>query len=197
MPATTDQQPSADSSGTPATVGGGITRLNPSDGLFLRAQHLTTMEDYARQLSLAVGVAAGTGVVYGYHVWLEDTTLKVDAGLAIAPDGRPLRSGLVAEFDISGLAVTDDEFFVVEVAPAGWDFGQENMYGNLCTDPCSQGGQIQPYRAEAKEYRKLFKGPLDGNGRRSLYLKVTRHEGTAAVLVGAAVNHQHLFLSEA
>jgi len=148
MPATTDQQPSADSSGTPATVGGGITRLNPSDGLFLRAQHLTTMEDYARQLSLAVGVAAGTGVVYGYHVWLEDTTLKVDAGLAIAPDGRPLRSGLVAEFDISGLAVTDDEFFVVEVAPAGWDFGQENMYGNLCTDPCSQGGQIQPYRAE-------------------------------------------------
>lgn len=148
MATTTDPQLSAESGGTPAAVGGGITRLNASDGLFLRAQHLNTMQDYALELSRSVGVAAGTGVVYGYHVWLDGTTLKVAAGLAMGPDGQPLRSNGVAELDISKLAVAEDEFFVVEVAPADWDFGQENMYGNLCTDPCSQGGQIQPYRAE-------------------------------------------------
>lgn len=148
MATTTDPQLSADSGGTPAIVGGGITRLNASDGLFLRAQHLNTMEDYSLALSRAVGVAAGTGVVYGYHARLDRTTLKVTAGLAMGPDGQPLRSNGVAELDISKLAVAEDEFYVVEVAPADWDFGQENMYGNLCTDPCSQGGQIQPYRAE-------------------------------------------------
>jgi hypothetical protein len=148
MATTTDPQLSADSGGNPATVGGGITRLNASDGLFLRAEHLNTMEDYALELSRSVGVAAGSGVVHGYHVWLDGATLKVDAGLAMGPDGRPLRSFSVAELDISKLAVAEDQFFVVEVAPADWDFGQENMYGNLCTDPCSQGGQIQPYQAE-------------------------------------------------
>jgi hypothetical protein len=148
MATTTDPQLSADSGGTPDLVGGGITRLNASDGLFLRAQHLTTMEDYSLALSRAIGVAAGTGVVYGYHVWLDGTILKVAAGLAMGPDGQPLRSNGVAEVDISKLTVAEDEFIVVEVAPADWDFGQENMYGNLCTDPCSQGGQIQPYRAE-------------------------------------------------
>jgi hypothetical protein len=39
------------------------------------------------------------------------------------------------------------------------------------------GPSIQPFRAEAKEHRKLYAGPLDGEGRRSLYLKVTRMEG--------------------
>lgn len=148
MATTTDPQLSADSGGTPDRVGGGITRLNASDGLFLRAQHLNTMEDYALELSRAVGVAAGTGVVYGYHVRLDGTTLKVTAGLAMGPDGQPLRSDRVAKVDISKLTLAEDEFIVVEVGPADWDFGQENMYGNLCTDPCSQGGQIQPYRAE-------------------------------------------------
>ena len=40
------------------------------------------------------------------------------------------------------------------------------------------GPSIQPYREEPKDYRKLFQGPLDGNGRRSIYIKVTRHEGS-------------------
>lgn len=148
MATTTDPQLSAESGGTPDLIGGGITRLNASDGLFLRAQHLNTMEDYALELSRAVGVAAGTGVVYGYHVRLDGSTLKVAPGLAMGPNGQPLRSKGVAEVDISKLTLAEDEFIVVEVGPADWDFGQENMYGNLCTDPCSQGGQIQPYRAE-------------------------------------------------
>jgi hypothetical protein len=39
------------------------------------------------------------------------------------------------------------------------------------------GPSIEPHRGEPKEYRRLFQGPLDGDGRRSVYLKVTRMEG--------------------
>ena len=39
------------------------------------------------------------------------------------------------------------------------------------------GSSIQPFRKVPKDYRKLLSGPLDGGGRRSLYLKVTRMEG--------------------
>ena len=39
------------------------------------------------------------------------------------------------------------------------------------------GPGIQPFRAEPKEHRKLYAGPVDGHGRRSVYLKVTRMEG--------------------
>lgn len=45
--------------------------------------------------------------------------------------------------------------------------------------PSLYGPSVHPYRASPKAYRKLFSGPLDGAGRRSLYLKVTRHEGAA------------------
>ncbi len=41
------------------------------------------------------------------------------------------------------------------------------------------GPSIQPHREEPKDYRKLHQGPLDGLGRRSIYTKVTRHEGSA------------------
>lgn len=39
------------------------------------------------------------------------------------------------------------------------------------------GPSIHPYRKEEKDYRKLWRGPLDGDGRRSVYIKVTRMEG--------------------
>ncbi|MFN8006384.1 MAG: PSD1 and planctomycete cytochrome C domain-containing protein [Terriglobia bacterium] len=45
-------------------------------------------------------------------------------------------------------------------------------------DQTMYGPSIQPYREDPKDYRKLFQGPLDGNGRRSIYVKVTRHEGS-------------------
>jgi hypothetical protein len=38
------------------------------------------------------------------------------------------------------------------------------------------GMSIQPYRAEANEYRRLFAGPLDGDGRRSVYIKINLME---------------------
>jgi hypothetical protein len=148
MATTTSSPLSPDSGGTPATVGGGITRLNPSDGLFLRAQHLTVMEDYALALAQSAALAAGTGVVYGYRAWLDGTVLKVDPGLAIGPDGRPLRSTQEATVDISDLTAQADGFYVVEVSPASWDYGQENVYGNLCNDPCSSSAAIHPFQAE-------------------------------------------------
>lgn len=46
-------------------------------------------------------------------------------------------------------------------------------------DHTMYGPSIQPFRAKPKAYRKLLSGPLDGRGRRSIYLKVTRHEGAA------------------
>jgi hypothetical protein len=45
-------------------------------------------------------------------------------------------------------------------------------------DATMYGPSIQPHREEPKDYRKLHQGPLDGNGRRSIYIKVTRHEGS-------------------
>ena len=39
------------------------------------------------------------------------------------------------------------------------------------------GPSIQPYRSQEKLHRKLAAGPLDGDGRRSVYIKVTRMEG--------------------
>ena len=45
-------------------------------------------------------------------------------------------------------------------------------------DPTLYGESIHPYREKPQDYRRLFSGPLDGAGRRSLYLKVTRMEGT-------------------
>lgn len=39
------------------------------------------------------------------------------------------------------------------------------------------GRSLHPHRAKEIDYRKLFSGPLDSNGRRSIYIKVTRMEG--------------------
>lgn len=44
-------------------------------------------------------------------------------------------------------------------------------------DPTLYGESVHPYREKPQDYRRLFSGPLDGAGRRSLYLKVTRMEG--------------------
>ena len=44
-------------------------------------------------------------------------------------------------------------------------------------DRTMYGPSVEPHRGEPKEYRRLFQGPLDGSGRRSIYLKLTRMEG--------------------
>ncbi len=44
-------------------------------------------------------------------------------------------------------------------------------------DKTLYGPSIDPHRIEPKVHRRLFQGPLDGGGRRSIYLKVTRMDG--------------------
>ena len=44
-------------------------------------------------------------------------------------------------------------------------------------DETLYGPSIQPYRVHPMPERRLFQGPLDGNGRRSIYTKITLMEG--------------------
>jgi len=176
-------------SGSADTAGGAITRLNPSDGLFLRAEHLRAMEDYASDLALAVGMAGGPGVVHGYQVSLSQdaSAVQVTGGLAIDPDGRPLRSKSGASASTVGLHPLADEFYVVEIEAASWSFGSEGVYGALCDDPCGNGSSIAPYIAEGIKLtlrKDEFSGQLDlvDEGRRrnrlaSLYFERERANG--------------------
>ncbi len=132
-----------------AAADSGISRLNASDGLFLRAEHLTRMQDYSRELARSVGIAGGSGVVYGYQADLSGTTLTVGAGLAIDPSGRPLRSTSAVELDLNKLPpIANNQFLVVQVIQGEPHLsGTENVYGNLCDDPSSPA-TIQPWADE-------------------------------------------------
>lgn len=145
-----------------ATAGGGITRVHAFDGLFLRAEHLERMQDYARELACAVGAAGGDGVVWGYGLALDGTTLQVDPGLAIDSGGRPLRATEPMSVDLSDLELSPERYIVVAVTRASWPFGQEAVQGVLCDDPCSGGSSARPYVAEgvAVTTTTLVDGPL-------------------------------------
>ena len=45
-------------------------------------------------------------------------------------------------------------------------------------DPALFGPSIAPPRTDPQDYRRLFNGPLDGKGRRSVYTQITRMEGS-------------------
>ncbi len=126
----------------------GIVRLNPSDGLFLQAVHLRQIQDYARALADAVGMAGGSGVVHGYSLVLKDGTLQVGPGLAVAPNGHPLCSTRVLELPLADESVQGDQFLVVTAGPDNRAFDEESVYGALCDDPCRGGATIQPYVLE-------------------------------------------------
>lgn len=124
----------------------GITRLNPSDGLFLRAEHLEGMQGYTSELALAVGLACGSGVVYGYPVTLTDKVLTVGPGLAIDPSGQPLHSTTSVNLTLPD--ITSDQCLVVQVTTGDpYLHGTDNVYGNLCDDPSSPA-TIQPWADE-------------------------------------------------
>ncbi len=162
-----------------ATVPSCIRRLNPADGLFLRGEHLRVMQDYARDLAYAVGLAGGTGVVHGFTVTLqaEAQVLEVAPGLAVDPVGRPLRA-----CEPSRVPLTDppgpNGFWVLEVVPACWLDGSENVYGNLCDDPCGAGSAIAPWEVLGVTVR-LRADSLDGldDG----YSSVTRRNRLASL----------------
>jgi hypothetical protein len=130
-----------------------IARLNPFDGLFLRAVHLQQIQLYAQALTRALGVAGGPGVVYGYGLALASapgkppTRLEVQPGLAIDADGRILLSEATIGLDLPG----PGETLVWRVDLAGKDepFGQENSYGDICVDPCGPAASTAPFVGEA------------------------------------------------
>ncbi|MER7461310.1 hypothetical protein [Streptomyces sp. NPDC097981] len=147
--------PTADPPPTPsATADGGIDRLNAFDGLFLRAEHLNRIQDYARELALAVGAAGGPGVVEGYEVSVKDATLRVGGGLAVSAEGRPLRSERLVTLPLSGLNPGLDGFWWVEVAPDSRPYGDAPVQGSYCDDPCAGTGTTRhPYVAEGVRIR--------------------------------------------
>ncbi|MFD7629887.1 hypothetical protein ACFV7Q_28350 [Streptomyces sp. NPDC059851] len=139
---------------TEGTADGGIDRLNAFDGLFLRAEHLNLIQDYARGLALAVGASGGPGTVEGYEVTVQDGALRVGAGLAVNAEGRPLRSERLVTLPLTGLTPGLDGFWWVEVAPATRDHGEAPVQGSYCDDPCSGTGTTRhPYTAEGVRIR--------------------------------------------
>ena len=146
-----------------STATSGIRRLNPADGLFLRSEHLNQMQTYSRELSLAVGIAGGTGVVYGYQLGLTGTELTVTPGLAIDTAGMPLRTGAPVTLQLDGLATPAGRFWLVEViADRAVPSDNEPVYGNLCGDPCSGGGSIQPWLDDAVRVQVSARDTLPG-----------------------------------
>lgn len=70
----------------PATV---LTRLWWFDGRFLRADGFRVDQEYLRNLVGLSNQAVGTGVVHGFDTdLLGSGTVRVEAGLALAPSGR-------------------------------------------------------------------------------------------------------------
>jgi hypothetical protein len=156
MSVTTSRHPSAQADGSPDTEAGpGLVSLNPEDGLFLRAEHLTTIQDYARALSMAVGQAAGAGVVWGLDLRIDEEARQLVAapGLAVNGQGRPLLSRVSVRADLPGQAAAQDPTTGYWVVRACYDDelgGRENRYGNLCDDGCGcdGGASIRPFRSE-------------------------------------------------
>jgi hypothetical protein len=151
---TTNPEPSALSPGSGEFAGGAFERLNPADGLFLRAEHLDKMQQYTTDLAAAVGAGLGPGVAYGFKCTLSEKkdAVQVTGGLAFAK-GQPLRSTQMATASLKELAPTAIDFWVVEIIPASWSFGSEPVYGGLCEDPCGKGSGIRPFTAEGIELR--------------------------------------------
>jgi hypothetical protein len=143
------QQPFTEDAGAGVSVGGPISRLNPADGLFLKAVHLDGMQKYSSALSAALGIAVGTGVVYGFELKIQDNVLIATEGLALSAAGRPLQSGTALKLPLTGdyLPPLDnaDGFWLIVLEPAEELAGSENAYGAVCAEPCEGVGTIQPW----------------------------------------------------
>jgi hypothetical protein len=151
----------ADSVAT-STASSGIRRLNPADGLFLRSEHLNQMQAYSRELALAVGIAGGTGVCYGYQLSLSGNQLLATPGLAMDAAGMPLRTSEQVSVALDGLATPPGRFWLVEViADQPVPSDNEPVYGNLCGDPCS-GSSIQPWLDNAVRIQVSARDTLPG-----------------------------------
>lgn len=142
-------------------LSGGVTRLNAQDGLFLRAQHLNEMEDYAKALATLVARGGGPGVVYGYDLALDTSTLQITPGLAVDQSGMPLVSNAVGTLDLSHLPSVGNTYWRIDlVAGTPVASADENVYGSVCDDACN-GGTIKSDLTEGARVQ-LTPFPLEG-----------------------------------
>src|SRR4051812_2587256 len=158
MTAETQATPAPAASDLAATGAGGVDRLNAFDGLFLRPEHLITMQDYARDLALAVGQAGGPRTVGGYCVALgpPGDTREIAPGLAVDENGRPLRSTSDISLPLTvgkAPALTENGFWWIEILAARWPHGDAEVTGTLCDEPCGGGTSKQLYLAEGVQAR--------------------------------------------
>jgi len=141
---------------SPATSSG-IRRLDPVDGLFLRAEHLQQIQDYAADLSRLDALAGGSGVVYGFTLDLdpEKQTVGATAGLAFDPSGGALRSRSRLEVDLTMLERGGaGQIWIVEVVAAEpIPSGNEPLYSSVCGTPREPESSIQPWRDYAVQLR--------------------------------------------
>ena len=140
---------------TSVAVSSGIRRLDPADGLFLRAEHLDQMQRYAAELSRTGALAGGPGTVYGYRLELSGSSLRASAGLAIDASGRPLRSLERIDVDLGDLDTTGpNRIWVVEVlATDPIASGNEPVYADLCATGCGPEASIRPWLDDAVQVR--------------------------------------------
>lgn len=169
--------PDAGPAGTSDPADAVISRLNAFDGLFLRAEHLNRMQEYASQLGVALGRALGSGVVEGFGIGLDGDTLVAAPGLAIDPAGRPLRSRQPLRRGLGGLTPADDSIWWIELHLDEQEFGDEPVRGVSCGDPCGcgdgSGAGQHPYLAEGvrlalREEKLLTPSGLERWDRRDL-----------------------------
>jgi hypothetical protein len=143
-----------------------IARLNPFDGLFLRAVHLQQIQLYAQALARALGIAGGPGVVHGFGLALAGapgeppSLLTVRPGLAVDADGRILLSESTIAVDLPGPGQT--VVWRVELVDKEEPFGQENSYGDICVDPCEEGVSTAPFIGEGVDVRLSALTPPSG-----------------------------------
>lgn len=194
----------ASAAGNGVTVAGPLTALNPADGLFLRAEHLQQIQEFAAALAATAGQAAGTGVVYGYALSLDQTgpdqtgpALQVGPGLAVNRLGLPLLTASSATLLVGPEhrpPLDADGFWVVELTPDSEAFGTENVYGNLCADPCQAGSAIHPWirslvrvslRADTMPGLSSIQDARRRNWLASAYFERERQQGDPWLVPGA------------
>jgi hypothetical protein len=144
--------------------GSPLTRLHFFDGKYLRADALTTEQDYHREMVRQSNLAGGWGVVHGLGLGQVGATLAVTPGLAITPTGRfalltggievpvadliaaaqaaPKADGKAGFGDCAPAATAAETdtagqgIYEVTVGPAQALCGSEEVFGRLCADAC-------------------------------------------------------------
>ncbi|MBL8221320.1 MAG: PSD1 domain-containing protein, partial [Bryobacterales bacterium] len=127
-----------------------------------------------------------------HHVFGKGLVTSVDnfGTLADKPEQLELLDALAAKFVQDGWSIKQlIRLMVTSTAfvNTGGPFEMRRLTAEQLRDsilagagslnPAMYGPSVHPFRDKPQDYRRLFAGPIDGDGRRSLYTQVTRMEG--------------------